>query len=1091
MKSKPFVAFLGATLLGGTFGITQLATAANSDAPQPEAPVASLNFDSEVVTSFSEDLTYTASISPSSQPSTGAGTVSEVTFTFFNSGDASLDVGNVKFEFDNTSPFSYQANSTELGGFSYANPDITEPVEPDTTVTGLWPNEWTVPAAVEGTPGSLVLTFDVLVAAQTGGPYTISLSGDVGETTFGPASVAVTMVPAPTANAISGEGTQGAEIVVLPAAAAAPGYEIDQSQTCLFAPASPETCLALLDLGEETGTLTFSPETNSITFNPAELFVGEAAAAYRVTDTLGQTATANITLSTFAPPVVTPLTTNATVNNPTQLTPLATPAQGLTMNTAATCVRSEVDGVCQVEAALGEAGILQFDNVTGNIIFTPGVDYTGTVTGYYSMTDSLGGVGTASVTIQVVDATTAGDVTITVAAGGDDSTAPLVTLAEGATLESTCVRATLEGGGCGATADVTGGVLGYNAESNLLTFNSDGLAPANPIVGYYQVTDSLGGTAIGEVTIVVVPNPTASAVTITTGVKVAATDTLTGTPDSRAAPLNTAATCIQTTQGQGASCVASLDDTLGNFTVANSVLTFTPATNANPGTATIYYRVVDALGGKSAPTAITVTLVAAPTAEDVIGAATQGTAEVLVAPNATAASQTTLDTAETCLSATAQGPCTTSLPVTEGTFTFLPQSNKIKFVPTSSTFVGTSQAFYTVKDEVGSTAQARVTVAYAPLSPIEEPAKRAQPGQVLEVLNVAAAAGSGWNPATVQVSVDSGVTWHSPTVVDDSVGTWDVDGQGRVFFTSNVNYTGSATSLARIQGSDPVQGGGLSALATVEQFQSYSLDVVVGEAVEPNAPTSVVATAGDASATIIWTAPTDNGGSEITQYAITSSPASDGCLVNGTTTSCEVTGLENGTAYTFTAVASNAIGDSPPSAPSNVVTPTASTTGVPAPPTNVTATAGNASATVRWDPPTDTGSSPIREYVVTSQPGGEFCSATTATTCQVTGLTNGTSYTFTVVAINATGPSPASAPSNAVTPSGSGPNPGPTISPVPVPTGSNNPNVTPTNNGSLPTTGADLLTPTVFGILFVIAGAATIAFSTRRQAQRYQPKHLR
>ena len=54
-------------------------------------------------------------------------------------------------------------------------------------------------------------------------------------------------------------------------------------------------------------------------------------------------------------------------------------------------------------------------------------------------------------------------------------------------------------------------------------------------------------------------------------------------------------------------------------------------------------------------------------------------------------------------------------------------------------------------------------------------------------------------------------------------------------------------------------------------------------------------------------------------------------------------------------------------------------------------------------------------YAVTASPGGKTC-LTPTLTCQVTGLTNGTRYTFTVKALNGAGWSPASSPSNTVTP---------------------------------------------------------------------------
>ncbi|MEZ5207553.1 MAG: fibronectin type III domain-containing protein [Acidimicrobiales bacterium] len=89
----------------------------------------------------------------------------------------------------------------------------------------------------------------------------------------------------------------------------------------------------------------------------------------------------------------------------------------------------------------------------------------------------------------------------------------------------------------------------------------------------------------------------------------------------------------------------------------------------------------------------------------------------------------------------------------------------------------------------------------------------------------------------------------------------------------------------------------------------------------------------------------------------------------------------------------------------------------PGAPTAVSAVAGNTQATVSWTAPGNPGGGPILDYTVTSSPGSKTCTAT-ATSCTVTGLVNGTSYTFTVKARNAGGQGPASAASNAVVPSG-------------------------------------------------------------------------
>ena len=96
---------------------------------------------------------------------------------------------------------------------------------------------------------------------------------------------------------------------------------------------------------------------------------------------------------------------------------------------------------------------------------------------------------------------------------------------------------------------------------------------------------------------------------------------------------------------------------------------------------------------------------------------------------------------------------------------------------------------------------------------------------------------------------------------------------------------------------------------------------------------------------------------------------------------------------------------------------------VPGVPTIGTPTRGNASATVNWTAPTNTGGSAITGYTVTATTGAtpttDACpssKSSTATTCIVTGLTNGDAYTFTVAAINVVGTGSFSNSSVSVTP---------------------------------------------------------------------------
>ncbi len=177
----------------------------------------------------------------------------------------------------------------------------------------------------------------------------------------------------------------------------------------------------------------------------------------------------------------------------------------------------------------------------------------------------------------------------------------------------------------------------------------------------------------------------------------------------------------------------------------------------------------------------------------------------------------------------------------------------------------------------------------------------------------------------------------------------------------------------------------------------------------PAAPTGVSVTASSSSATVSWTAVADAGGSTISGYQVSALPGGIGCT--STTTSCTVTGLTNGVAYSFSVVALTAAGTT--SAPT--LSPTVTPVGVSSAPVWVRVTPGNGQVAVTWLAPHQNGGAPVTGYTVTAAPGGAQCTSST-TSCTVTGLTNGTAYTFTVTATNTAGPSAASTVSAPTTP---------------------------------------------------------------------------
>lgn len=107
-------------------------------------------------------------------------------------------------------------------------------------------------------------------------------------------------------------------------------------------------------------------------------------------------------------------------------------------------------------------------------------------------------------------------------------------------------------------------------------------------------------------------------------------------------------------------------------------------------------------------------------------------------------------------------------------------------------------------------------------------------------------------------------------------------------------------------------------------FSAPSNAVTPLAATVPGAPTGVTASAANAQALVVWTAPS-NGGLPITSYTVTalSGGVSTGitATVVGAVSGAVVNGLTNGVAYTFTVHATNAIGSGPESAPAGPVTP--------------------------------------------------------------------------------------------------------------------------------------------------------------------------
>ena len=270
------------------------------------------------------------------------------------------------------------------------------------------------------------------------------------------------------------------------------------------------------------------------------------------------------------------------------------------------------------------------------------------------------------------------------------------------------------------------------------------------------------------------------------------------------------------------------------------------------------------------------------------------------------------------------------------------------------------------------------------------------------------------------------VTWSSPadsTLINSNVGSSITQSlsassaTGRsITYTANTLPAGLSISSNTITGTLTAQANTTSLItatsATTNRTATRTLLFYVKTV--PNAPTIGTATVtGSTTATVAFTAPVYDGNSPITQYIATSSPGN--ITATGSSSPINMTGLTTGTSYTFTVKAVNAAGQSVASSSSNSIT-TYSISGAP---TIGSATAtSSTTASISFTAPASNGGTAITSYTAVSSPGnitGTLSQAGSGT-INVSGLTPGTTYSFTVYATNSVGNSSSSSSSNSVTP---------------------------------------------------------------------------
>ncbi|MFD2611240.1 fibronectin type III domain-containing protein [Paenibacillus gansuensis] len=261
----------------------------------------------------------------------------------------------------------------------------------------------------------------------------------------------------------------------------------------------------------------------------------------------------------------------------------------------------------------------------------------------------------------------------------------------------------------------------------------------------------------------------------------------------------------------------------------------------------------------------------------------------------------------------------------------------------------------------------------------------AQDGSVLVKWSAAEAADlKGY---TLYVSADGGMSWQ-PGIEAGSALEYKVSG-----LTNDTEYTFAVTASDK--------AGNTSAKSVFAKATPVDLTA-------PNAPGSLQAEAGNGQVTLQWTASSaEEGVKGYNIYVSTDGGTNWLAPVNaGHVTQFTVSGLTNDTAYTFAVTAFDARGNESAKSTSTTATPKDNTPAVV--PAGLTATAGDASVELLWTPVIPGGTTQLVKYTVyMSSDNGATWNAGTAVginnSYSVSGLTNGTAYTFAVTATYSSG----------------------------------------------------------------------------------------
>lgn len=244
----------------------------------------------------------------------------------------------------------------------------------------------------------------------------------------------------------------------------------------------------------------------------------------------------------------------------------------------------------------------------------------------------------------------------------------------------------------------------------------------------------------------------------------------------------------------------------------------------------------------------------------------------------------------------------------------------------------------------------------------------------------------GGSPITTyQYSTDRGATWQNRTDngADSTTLTLDkLSSDGSTLLSNGVEYCVQVRAVNN-QGAGPA-----------------SNDVCSTPKTSPDSPSLLSINSRDRAIDVSYSIGS-NGGAPITdiEYCLTSCGVASNWVSTGSVTSpFRIPNLTNGLSYTISLRAVNSVGSSPVAQAQNAVVPANN----PSAPSMTSVVTGAGQATLNFSAPASDGGIAITNYQYTTDGGNTWTSvspASTATTINVTGLTNGTNYSFAVRAV--------------------------------------------------------------------------------------------